>query len=156
MDHHPAMKGFTLFELIIVVAIAGLILVTVLVNAADFINRAKFRATVREMGSIAQAAIDFYNNNNAWPPADASLLGSPYMPQAVGRGPFGNTYTISPNNSSVRISTIIPAGVPIDLNEGSFLSVSSVAGGQQINITQSIPNEFTGRLTYDLLYIDKQ
>ena len=159
-------KGFTVIELVIVVAIIGILLVAVISNGMNYINRARFQSTVREMGSIAQAAIDYYNSSNnpndatnpqplTWPASNASGLGGPYMPQAVTSNPFGNSYQITGGNNMVTVSTVIPNGVLIDPNEGSFLSVKPVAGGQQISITQSVPNEFTGRLTYDIQYLDK-
>ena len=65
-------KGFTVIELVIVVAIIGILLVAIISNGMNYINRAKFQSTVREMGSIAQAAIDYYNSSNN--PNDATNL----------------------------------------------------------------------------------
>ena len=161
-------KGFTLWELIVVVLIVTIILVMIITNGMNSINRAKFQATVREMDSIATAAIQFYNSSNdstavvnsqplAWPSGDASNLGSPFLPRAVNLNPFGTSgYTIVGGDNMVKISTTIPKGFPVDPSEGSFISVSPVANGQLISLSKSISNEFTGRLAYELKYINKQ
>src|SRR5471030_1106831 len=98
-------KGFALLELMVVTLIVGLLLATIISSGMNSINRSKFQATVREMGSIAQASIDYYNSSNnpndlkspqelIWP-ADTSLLAnnidSSYnnMPQVVSTNPFG-------------------------------------------------------------------
>lgn len=173
MDNDPAItKGFTLLELTVVVMIVGIMLTTIICNAMNFINRAKFQTTVREMGSIAQAAIDYYNSSNnpndpnnplplEWPTtlsllANNSTLNDNNMPQVVKINPFGFNYHFSFANNMVTVSTMIPKGILIDHIEGSFLSIIPQATGQEISISQSIPNEFSGRLTYDLQYLYKQ
>ena len=164
-------KGFTLLELTVVMVIVGVLLKTIIGNCTNYINRAKFQATVREMGSIAQAAIDYYNSSNnpndqsnskplAWP-SNPSLLSnnsdSNYnnLPQSVTINPFGYSYQLSYGNNMATVSTIIPNGILIDPTEGSFINITSVAGGKQISVSQSISNEYTGRLAYDLQYLDK-
>ncbi|MDE2026946.1 MAG: prepilin-type N-terminal cleavage/methylation domain-containing protein [Candidatus Omnitrophica bacterium] len=161
-------KAFTLWELVVVVLIVTIILVVVVTNGMNSINRAKYQATVREMDSIATAAIQFYNSSNdstavvnpqplAWPSADASNLGSPFLPRAVNLNPFGTSgYTIAGANNMVTVSTTIPKGIPADPGEGSFISVSPVAQGQLISLSKNISNEFTGRLAYELKYVNKQ
>ena len=165
-------KGFTLLELTVVMVIVGVLLVTIISNCTNFMNRAKYQATVREMGSIAQAAIDYYNSSNnpndsknpqplVWPSGTSALAGDSdtnnnNMPQAVIKNPFGNAYQIISGNNMVTVSTIIPNGILIDPTEGSFLNITSVATGKQISITQSIPNEYSGRLSYDLQYYGKE
>jgi len=161
-------KAFTLWELIVMVLIATIILVVIITNSINAINRAKFKATVREMNSIAIAAIQFYNSSHdstalinqlalTWSSEDASNLGSPFLPRAVNLNPFGTTgYTIEGGDNMVKISTTIPNGILVDPSEGSFISVFPVANGQLISLSKSISNEFTGRLAYELKYINKQ
>ena len=161
-------NGFTLLELSIVTLIVGVLLAAITSNCVNLINRATFQATVREMGSIAQAAIDYYNSSNnpndpnnpkalAWP-QDITQLGGPYMPRAITYNPFGKQYlyVLSFLNKAVTVTTIIPKGILIDNSEGSFLTVTRGAAGDQISITRNIPNEFSGRLSYDLKYLYKQ
>jgi prepilin-type N-terminal cleavage/methylation domain-containing protein len=164
-------KGFTLLELTVVLVIVGVILVTIIGNCTNYMNRAKFQSTVREMNSLAQAAIDNYNSSNnpndtinpqplVWPGSTALLSNNANannnnMPQGFNSNPtnpFGNGYQISYGNNMVTVTTVIPIGVPIDPTEGSFLHTVAVAGGNQISTTLSISNEFTGRLTYDIKY----
>lgn len=162
MDNNFTMKkGFTLLELTLVLMIVGILLVTIISNGTNFINRAKCQATVREMGSIAQAAVDYYNSSSSDPdmltwPASISNLAPTYIPHAVSLSPLGSKYLLSFGNNSVTVSTTIPEGILIDPTEGSFLNITPVPAGQQISITQSIPNEFSGRLNYDLQYLYKK
>lgn len=169
MDNRLAIeKGFTLLELTVVLVIVGVILATIIGNCTNYVNRARFQKTVREMNSLAQAAIDNYNSSNnpndttnpqllVWPRTTSALANNANpnnsnMPQAVTTNPFGNNYQLIPGNNMVTVTTTIPSGVLIDPTEGSFLNVTSVPGGQQISITLSVPNEYTGRLTYDIKY----
>ncbi|MBF0570448.1 MAG: type II secretion system protein [Candidatus Omnitrophica bacterium] len=138
-------NAFTLLELTLVMVIIGVLLTTIISNGAKFIDRARFQATVREMGSIAEAAMDYYN----------SSLGDTYMTQADKSNPFGYSYQLAFKNNMFTVSTTIPKGILIDPNEGSFLIVTPGATGDQISITRSMPNEFSGRLIYDLLYLYK-
>jgi prepilin-type N-terminal cleavage/methylation domain-containing protein len=162
MDNNLAVKsGFTLLELTIVLVIIGILLVAIISNGTNFINRAKFQATVREMGSIAQAAIDYYSSSSSDPnmltwPASLSSLAPIYMPQPLTLSPLGARYLLSFGNNSVTVTTTIPNGILIDPTEGSFLNIMPMPTGQQISITQSIPNEFSGRLDYDLQYLYKE
>jgi len=164
--------GFTVLELTIVMVIVGVLIVIIVSNCTNFINRAKFQATVREMGSIAQAAIDYYNSSNnpndpndplplVWP-SNTSLLANNTnfngnnMPQVVTSNPFGYSYSLRHGNNMVTVTTRIPKGILVDAGEGSFLALTPGTTSDQISITQSIPNEFSGRLTYDLEYLYKQ
>lgn len=160
MDHNFAVKrGFTLLELTISMTIVGILLTTMISQGINFIDRAKFQATVREMCSIAQAAIDYYNAHaSSWPSGLAALSNNSNpddnnMPQLITSNPFKTgDYQLSFGNHAVTVSTMIPKGILIDPNEGSFLIVSSGASTDQISITQSTPNELSGRLNYDLKY----
>jgi len=171
MVNRSSIKGFTLLELTVVLVIVGVILATIIANCTNAINRAKFQSTVREMNSIAQAAIDNYSSSNnpndatnpqplVWPGSTAVLANNANpnnnnMPQAVTENPFGFNYQLSSGNNMVTVTTIVPNGVLIDKTEGSFLSVTSVGGGQQVSMSLNVPNEYTGRLTYDVNYLYK-
>lgn len=172
MDSRIAIKkGFTLLEMTIVLVIVGVLLITVIGNCTNYMNRARFQSTVREMNSIAQAAIDNYGSSNnpndpvnpqplVWPSGPSSLSNNSdpsnnNMPQVVNVNPFGFNYLLTAGNNMVTVTTVVPNGTSIDPTEGSFLNVTPVASGQQISVTLSIPNEYTGRLSYDLQYLDK-
>jgi len=162
MDNNVALKkGFTVLEVTLVIVILGGLLTMVIGNCMNFINRAKFQATVREMGTIAEAAIDYYNSSSndphtlAWPISISSLAPT-YMPKAVTSSPLGGSYQMAFANNMVTVSTVIPKGIGLDPMEGSFINLTSVPEGDQISITRSIPNEFSGRLSYDLKYLYKQ
>jgi len=164
-------KGFAVLELVFVVGIIGILAFTVIINCMALVNRARFQATVREMESIAQAAIDAYNSSNnpndpnqpqvlVWPSGTGVLsnqadANNNNMPQALVANPFGYPYQLSAGNNMITVITTVPQGLSIDQSEGSFLTVSPGAGTDQISISQSIPNAFSARLNYDLQYLYK-
>jgi len=153
--------GFALLELIIVMVIVVILLSVIISNGMNFVNRAKLQATIGEMSSIAQASLEYYNasssepNKLSWPTSISSLTPM-YLPHNLTSSPLGEVYQLSFEDNSVTVITVIPKGISIDPNEGSFLMVTPLAKGTQISITQSIPNEFSGRLMYDLHYLYKE
>ena len=172
MDYRLKLKkGFTLLELVIVLAIVGVILSIVLINGSNSINRARVQQTIREMQSIAQAAVDNYASSNnpndasnpqafVWASTTSSLSGAGdvyynNLPQNITTNPYGNQYVLVSGNNMITVQTVVPSGVIVDPSEGSFLTSKNVAGGQQISITESVPNEFTGRLIYDNNFLYK-
>ncbi len=136
-------RGFGLLELAIVMTIIVLLMV-IIVNGAHLIDRARFQATVREMGSIAQASIDYYNSHlqeplgSRWPDSLDSL--SPvYMPQKIEMSStFKEAYQLSFSNNSVTVTTNIPKGILVDDTQGSFLNIVHGASSDQISITQEV------------------
>jgi len=156
MDNNFTLKkGFTLLEVTVVMAVVIVLLSSVISRGMHWVNRARFQATVREMGSIVKASIDYYNSSSSdpamltWPP-DISNLAPIYMPQAIISSPLGGSYRLNFGRNAVTVSTVIPKGILKDTTEGSFLNIVPQASGDQISITESVPNEFSSRLVYDL------
>ncbi len=81
-------KGFTLIELMIVVAIIGILAAIAIPKFADLINKSKEGATKGSLSSVRSALQVYYGDNEGWFPTDtlASLTaGAKYMneiPQA--------------------------------------------------------------------------
>lgn len=63
-------KGFTLIELMIVVAIIGILAAVAIPKFADLINKSKEGATKGALSSVRSAIQVYYGDNEGWFPAD--------------------------------------------------------------------------------------
>ncbi|OGS12241.1 MAG: hypothetical protein A2234_10595 [Elusimicrobia bacterium RIFOXYA2_FULL_58_8] len=63
-------KGFTLIELMIVVAIIGILAAIAIPKFADLINKSKEGATKGSLASVRSAIQVYYGDNEGWFPAD--------------------------------------------------------------------------------------
>jgi prepilin-type N-terminal cleavage/methylation domain-containing protein len=75
-------KGFTLIELMIVVAIIGILAAIAIPKFADLINKSKEGATKGSLSSVRSAIQVYYGDNEGWFPTDslASLTaGAKYL-----------------------------------------------------------------------------
>ena len=64
-------QGFTLIELMIVVAIIGILAAIAIPKFADLINKSKEGATKGALSSVRSAIQVYYGDNEGWFPADA-------------------------------------------------------------------------------------
>jgi prepilin-type N-terminal cleavage/methylation domain-containing protein len=65
-----AKQGFTLIELMIVVAIIGILAAIAIPKFADLINKSKEGATKGGLSSVRSAIQVYYGDNEGWFPAD--------------------------------------------------------------------------------------
>ena len=63
-------KGFTLIELMIVVAIIGILAAIAIPKFADLINKSKEGATKGSLSSVRSAIQVYFGDNEGWFPAD--------------------------------------------------------------------------------------
>ena len=157
-------RGYTLLEIIIAVAIVCVLLSMVMASYKIRIDKARLEQTVTEMMAIAQASIDYYNSQypKVWPANTSQLashtVGAPnYMYNAVTSSPFGGKYQIIIGlNNSVTISTTVPSGLAEHYYQGALLEILPGNSQDTIEITQQLPNEFSGRLEYENKYLYQQ
>jgi prepilin-type N-terminal cleavage/methylation domain-containing protein len=64
-------KGFTLIELMIVVAIIGILAAIAIPKFADLINKSKEGATKGSLSSVRSAIQVYYGDNEGWFPTDS-------------------------------------------------------------------------------------
>ncbi len=70
---HKGQKGLTLIELLIVVAILGIIAAVVIPNLGAFMVTGRISAANTEVENVKTASLAYYAENEAWP-ADSGVL----------------------------------------------------------------------------------
>ena len=108
-------KGFTLIELMIVVAIIGILAAVAIPAYSDYTARAQAAEPVELMAGFKTPLAEWYADKGAWPAAIASLGGTTagkYTAAINGTAGTGPVYTIlatmnaSGVNSSIQSKTI--------------------------------------------------
>ena len=68
---NTAQKGFTLIELMIVIAIIGILAAIALPAYQDYTKRARVGEALSLAGGAKTAVTEFYSSNNSWPASNA-------------------------------------------------------------------------------------
>jgi prepilin-type N-terminal cleavage/methylation domain-containing protein len=70
-----AQSGFTMIELLIVIAIMGILAGVIAPNVSGFLGTGNLSAASTELGSVKTAALAYYGHNGVWP-GDSTDLAS--------------------------------------------------------------------------------
>jgi len=73
---HKGQKGLTLIELLIVVAILGIIAAVVIPNLGAFMITGRISAANTEVENVKTASLAYYAENEAWPTSSDELVGT--------------------------------------------------------------------------------
>jgi type IV pilus assembly protein PilA len=86
---HRRSKGFTLIELMIVVAIIGILAAIAIPRFANLIDRAKEARTQGNLGSLRSACAIYYGTNNGtWPTTLGAAGSTSTLIYATAPGPY--------------------------------------------------------------------
>ena len=145
-------KGFTLIELMIVVAIIGILAAVAIPAYQDYIARAQVSEAVSLLGSGKTPLTEYFNDKGTWPSAAASVMGNTGGKYtsiiAFGNGSpaTGNAFTISLQatmKSSGVNANITGKGVQLYTTNGGKIWTCATSGGAVVAFT---PNAANGAL----------
>jgi len=142
-------KGISLLEAIVILLIIGIILSMVLPAEAARIRKTNYEKSIKELTSIAQASIDYFILKGHCPVA-ISQLEPQFMPSIAISSPFGTNYQMACINGLVNVSVLVPSGLAGKDPQGSLQVIINQGSQDLVEISQSLPNELTTRLSYDL------
>ena len=129
-----------------------IILAMVIPNYVNRVRNAKYQKTVNELTVIAQSSVNYFLSQGSWP-TTINQLSPQFIPNAVTVSPFGTNYQTSVVNNVVTISVLIPSGIALNNPQGPLLVISHQGIQDQISISQTVKNELTSRLNFDLKYV---
>jgi type IV pilus assembly protein PilA len=112
-------KGFTLIELMIGIAIIGILSAIAIPAFQDYLNRSKVTELVNIAQSCKVGVIEFAATNNAWP-ANASQAGCQTALQGAGTQYARELLVLA--NGRIQVS-FQNRSVAVDINDGNYIAL---------------------------------
>ena len=130
-----AQRGFTLIELMIVVAIIGILAAVAIPAYQDYIARAQVSEAVSLMGSAKTPLAEYFADKGLWPNALSDVLGNS-TGRYTGSVSGVNTGTIAGTSSTYTVqATMKSSGVNAAISNGT-VQLNTTDSGKNWNCTQ--------------------
>jgi type IV pilus assembly protein PilA len=113
---HSGEKGLTLIELLIVIAILGIIAAVIIPNIAGFLTSGNVAAANTEVENVKTGALGYFATYNEWPTVSANLT-NPALGTFVS-GTLKADYTFDPDYGWIM------TGTPADNGAGTWEGVT--------------------------------
>ncbi len=124
------MAGFTLIELMVVIAILSILAAVVGVNVLGAFGEGSIAAAKTEIKSLADAVIMFKLENGKFPPDLETLINNPkrsYLDKSeVPADPWGNKYVYQVEGATFRIISYGADGTPGGEGENADIANDSI------------------------------
>ncbi|HEY5039549.1 MAG TPA: type II secretion system protein [bacterium] len=143
-------KGFTLIELMIVVAIIGILAAIAIPRFAQMLEKSREGATKGNLGSIKSAASIYYGDQQGiWPTtlfAATMYAFSRYLDNVSPVKVTGAFVANSPNPAGKKVSAVTMSGVPTmgDIGWMYDSSLGNVYVNSTVQDSKTIPYSFYG------------
>ncbi len=135
-DHrYNSYQGFTLLELLLVIAILGVLATFSLSLYQQETSRFKIEKTALQMQQILQAATAYYTQNNQWPSNCADPNFNNYLPVGSSVNPWGNNYICQPSQEGKKFD-VISGDLKSASNAAQVLAILPSAVGYPLNAAQ--------------------
>jgi type IV pilus assembly protein PilA len=122
-------KGFTLIELMIVVAIIGILAAVAIPAYQDYIARAQVSEAVSLLGSGKTPMAEYFASQGAWPNAASDVMGNT-TGKYTSSITIGNSSAVAPGSITL-IGTMkaVGQGVNVNITQGT-VGLNSTDGGK--------------------------
>jgi type IV pilus assembly protein PilA len=121
-------KGFTLIELMIVVAIIGILAAVAIPAYQDYIARAQVSEAVSLLGSGKTPFAEFFANRGQWPASASEVMGNTSGKYTASVQITGTPVTTAPGSITL-VATMMTSGVNSNITGGNLI-LDTTDGGK--------------------------
>ncbi|MDW8469182.1 MAG: pilin [Burkholderiales bacterium] len=121
-------KGFTLIELMIVVAIIGILAAVAIPAYQDYIARAQVSEAVNLLGSAKTPFAEYFSDRGQWPSSTSDVMGNTSGKYTASVQITGTPVTTAPGAITL-VATMMTSGVNSNITGGNIL-LDTTDGGK--------------------------